>query len=146
LEVSNLRELEDLIIEVVYADIIRGKLDQKHQQLEVDYAIGRDIKPENIGEIISVLQDWCHGCEALLVNIEQQVKRSNEQKNDNNKQIQTIEAEVANIKKTLKATHQQDIEEQMSIDLPSTTDKAGKKSAKTKGGLRGSSSTAKTTK
>jgi len=41
---------------------------------------------------------------------------------------------VANIKKTLKATHQQDMEEQMNIDLPSTTDKAGKKSAKTKGG------------
>lgn len=50
--------LKDLIIEVIYADIIRGKLDQKHQRLEVDYAIGRDIKEEDVGEIISVLQDW----------------------------------------------------------------------------------------
>jgi hypothetical protein len=33
-------------------------LDQKHQQLEVDYAIGRDIRPENITEIVSVLADW----------------------------------------------------------------------------------------
>jgi len=49
---------QDLIIEVVYADIIRGKLDQKHQQFEVDYAIGRDIRPEAITEIITTLTDW----------------------------------------------------------------------------------------
>lgn len=146
LEVSNLRELEDLIIEVIYADIIRGKLDQKHQRLEVDYAIGRDIKEEDVGEIISVLQDWCSGSEALLTNIEQQVTKSNEQKNEHMKHLQSIEQEVANIKKTLKATHQQDMEEQMSIDLPSTTDKAGRKTSKLKGGLRGSSSSSKTSK
>lgn len=50
--------LQDLIIEVIYADIIRGKLDQKNQQLEVDYAIGRDIRQEAVPEILSVLQDW----------------------------------------------------------------------------------------
>ena len=49
---------QDLIIEVIYADIIHGKLDQKNQQLEVDYAIGRDIRPEAVPEILSVLQDW----------------------------------------------------------------------------------------
>lgn len=43
---------------MIYADIIRGKLDQKNQQLEVDYAIGRDIRPDSINEIIAVLQDW----------------------------------------------------------------------------------------
>lgn len=43
---------------MIYADIIRGKLDQQNQQLEVDYAIGRDLHPEAIGEIITVLQDW----------------------------------------------------------------------------------------
>lgn len=140
LEVSNLRELEDLIIEVIYADIIRGKLDQKHQHLEVDYAIGRDIKSEQIGDIISVLQEWCFGCEALLENIEQQVKTANDQKDTHTKLLQKIELEVANIKKTLKTTHQQDLEEQMSVDLPSTTDKVGKKSSKTKGGSRGAAS------
>ena len=50
--------VQDLIIEVIYADIIHGKLDQKNQQLEVDYAIGRDIRPEAVPEVISVLQDW----------------------------------------------------------------------------------------
>lgn len=49
---------QDLIIEVIYADIVHGKLDQKNQQLEVDYALGRDIRPEAVPEIVSVLQDW----------------------------------------------------------------------------------------
>ena len=49
---------QDLIIEVIYADIVHGKLDQKNQQLEVDYALGRDIRAEAVPEIVSVLQDW----------------------------------------------------------------------------------------
>lgn len=52
---------QDLIIEVIYADIVHGKLDQKNQQLEVDYALGRDIRPEAVPEIVSVLQDWWVG-------------------------------------------------------------------------------------
>lgn len=55
---KNLRELEDLIIDVIYADIVRGKLDQKNSRLEVDYTIGRDIKPTDIDIIIQVLQEW----------------------------------------------------------------------------------------
>jgi len=50
--------VQDLIIEVIYADIVRGKLDQKHQHVEVDYAIGRDIRPENVKEITFVLEEW----------------------------------------------------------------------------------------
>jgi len=50
--------VQDLIIEAVYVDIVRGKLDQKHQLLEVDYAIGRDIQPHNIQEITDVLENW----------------------------------------------------------------------------------------
>lgn len=58
LDMKNLRELEDLIIEVIYADVVRGKLDQKNNQLEVDYTIGRDIRTEDIGTVIKVLQEW----------------------------------------------------------------------------------------
>ncbi|KAK1121019.1 hypothetical protein K0M31_010804 [Melipona bicolor] len=34
LDINNVRDLEDLIIEAIYADIIHGKLDQKNSQLE----------------------------------------------------------------------------------------------------------------
>ncbi|XP_041377613.1 COP9 signalosome complex subunit 7b-like [Gigantopelta aegis] len=142
LDLENVRQLEDLIIEVIYADIIHGKLDQKNQQLEVDYAIGRDIRTEAVPEVISVLQDWCASCELVLKGIEDQIAKANSNKEHHNKIKSQIETEVANIKKTLKSTQQQDVDEQMVTDssMATQSDKPTKKATKTKG-LRGSSAT-----
>lgn len=104
LEISNLRELEDLIIEAVYADIIHGKLDQKNKQLEVDFAIGRDIKPEMVNTVVSVLQDWCDGCESVLHSIEKQIQRANTYREKKHIQKVQVDAEVENLKKAIKAS------------------------------------------
>ncbi|XP_010015339.1 PREDICTED: COP9 signalosome complex subunit 7b isoform X2 [Nestor notabilis] len=104
LDVKNLRELEDLIIEAVYTDIIQGKLDQRNQVLEVDFCIGRDIQKKDISNIVKTLQEWCDGCEAVLLGIEQQVLRANQYKENHHRTQQQVEIEVTNIKKTLKAT------------------------------------------
>lgn len=134
LDLPNLRELEDLIIEVIYADIIRGKLDQKNNQLEVDYAIGRDIGPGDVNTMASVLQEWCDSCEAILSNIESQIHKANNTKDSRNKQKAVLEVEVGNIKKTLKS-QVQDMDEQMSDVREATAqcDKSSKKSSKSKG-------------
>ena len=58
LGINNIRELEDLIIEAFYADIIKGKLDQSNNQLEIDFSIGRDVTNEQIDDILSVLDNW----------------------------------------------------------------------------------------
>jgi COP9 signalosome complex subunit 7 len=50
--------LEDLIIDAIYADIVRGKLDQKQQQFEVQYTMGRDLRPGQLEELLEALQDW----------------------------------------------------------------------------------------
>ncbi|XP_070609891.1 COP9 signalosome complex subunit 7b [Erythrolamprus reginae] len=104
LDMRNLRELEDLIIEAVYTDIIQGKLDQRNQVLEVDFCIGRDIQRKDISSIIKTLNEWCDGCESVLIGIEQQVVRANQYKENHNRTQQQVETEVLNIKKTLKAT------------------------------------------
>uniref|UniRef100_A0A8C6ZAX7 COP9 signalosome subunit 7B n=1 Tax=Nothoprocta perdicaria TaxID=30464 RepID=A0A8C6ZAX7_NOTPE len=104
LDMRNLRELEDLIIEAVYTDIIQGKLDQRNQVLEVDFCIGRDIQKKDISNIVKTLQEWCDGCEAVLLGIEQQVLRANQYKENHHRTQQQVEIEVTNIKKTLKAT------------------------------------------
>jgi len=149
LEVSNLRELEDLIIEVIYADVIRGKLDQKKQQLEVDYAIGRDIRSEFIPQMVHVLREWCQGCEALLGTIEEQVKKANDQKEAHIELTKKVEQDVVDVKKTLKTTQQHDMEEQMVMDIPrdlaTSSEKMNKKPAKTRG-LRGSNMNARPSK
>ncbi|XP_029635451.1 COP9 signalosome complex subunit 7b isoform X2 [Octopus bimaculoides] len=135
LDLPNLRDLEDLIIEAIYAGIIKGKLDQKNKQLEVDYAIGRDIRSEAIPEIISVLQEWCNSCDAVLKGIETQIVKANKLKEKKLKTKLQIENEVANVKKSLKST-QQDLDEQMVTDsreVPVSGEKGGKKLTKIKG-------------
>lgn len=69
-------------------------MDQKNSQLEVDYAIGRDIRPGDIGIIVSTLQDWCNACEAVLGCVETQIDRANSEKNKNIKHKDAIEQEV----------------------------------------------------
>ena len=58
LDIPTIRLLEDLIIDAIYLDIIRGKLDQNEQQFEVEYTIGRDVPPESVTEILSSLENW----------------------------------------------------------------------------------------
>lgn len=53
-----MRELEDLIIDAFYQDVIKGKLDQRKKQLEVEYAMGRDLRPGQIDEMLGVLSSW----------------------------------------------------------------------------------------
>jgi COP9 signalosome complex subunit 7 len=53
-----IRDLEDLIIDAIYLDILRGKLDQKEQQLEVEYTMGRDLAPGKIENLLAALKDW----------------------------------------------------------------------------------------
>ena len=52
------RELEDLIIEAIYQDVIKGKLDQKRKQLEIEYTMGRDLRPGQIDKMLEVLGAW----------------------------------------------------------------------------------------
>uniref|UniRef100_A0A672MF07 COP9 signalosome subunit 7B n=1 Tax=Sinocyclocheilus grahami TaxID=75366 RepID=A0A672MF07_SINGR len=95
LELKNVRELEDLLIEAVYSDIIHGKLDQRNQQVEVDCSIGRDLGPNELPNIANTLQEWCAGCEAVLCGIEEQVSRANQYRESQLKVKVQVETEVS---------------------------------------------------
>lgn len=58
LQIESIRELEDLIIDAIYLNILRGKLDQKEQQLEVEYTMGRDLEPGKLEKLLEALQNW----------------------------------------------------------------------------------------
>lgn len=96
LDIKNVRDLEDLIIEAIYADIIHGKLDQKNKQLEIDYAIGRDIRSDDVAQIVETLQEWCDSCETVLTSIEEQINRANKEKSRRLKHKERIDNEVNN--------------------------------------------------
>ncbi|XP_038642112.1 COP9 signalosome complex subunit 7a-like [Scyliorhinus canicula] len=143
LELKNLRELEDLIIEAIYADVVQGKLDQRNQLLEVDYSIGRDIRPQDISSMARTLQEWCSSCEAVLIGIEDQIGRADQYKEHQLKVKQQMDSEVLNLKKTLKATggsvheSEQHVMETREPAAPPGQRQSAKKASKVKG-VRGS--------
>ena len=62
LDLPTVHALESLIIDALYADLLRGKLDQKKQQFEVEYTVGRDIPDEALPFLLNGLTDWCAPC------------------------------------------------------------------------------------
>jgi len=66
LDILTIRQLEDLIIEAIYLDIIRGRLDQKEQQFEVEYTVGRDVPHEAIAGILTSLEQWSSTTATLI--------------------------------------------------------------------------------
>lgn len=66
LQTPFIRELEDLIIDAIYQDVIQGKLDQKEQQFEVEYTMGRDLEPGKIESILDALKAWADTTSSVL--------------------------------------------------------------------------------
>lgn len=56
LEIATIHELEDLIIEAFYADLLTGRLDQRLSRLSVDSVAGRDVNA--LDEIAKGLAAW----------------------------------------------------------------------------------------
>ncbi|XP_036410810.1 COP9 signalosome complex subunit 7b-like [Megalops cyprinoides] len=114
LELQSLRQLEDLVIDAVYGDIIRGKLDHCRQLLEVEACIGRDTCPKELSSIASTLQRWCTGCESASAVIGLQVDRLNEFHESSLSAQQLIETEVASIKQRMSSEEAECVVEQES--------------------------------
>jgi len=104
LDIQNVRELEDLVIECVYQGLIRGKLDQKHKQLEVDFALGRDIRPGEIEQMMTVLANWVQRSDVLLASIMDKVNYANTIQEQNRKERAEFEAKLEAVKVSLKAS------------------------------------------
>jgi len=80
LDLTNVRELEDLIIECIYQGLIKGKLDQKRSALEVHATIGRDISPEDINAILKKLAAWSDASQVLIDQLDKRITMANESK------------------------------------------------------------------
>ncbi|KAF8179137.1 hypothetical protein BJ912DRAFT_1023925 [Pholiota molesta] len=70
LDISNVRELEDLIIDAIYLDLLQGKLDQKEEQFEVSYTMGRDLEPGQLEKVLAALKDWASTTAAVLATLD----------------------------------------------------------------------------
>merc|ERR1719422_445068 len=135
LDITTVRELEDLVIEGISAGVVLGKLDQKSSCFEVDFVIGRDIRKIDMGNIVSVLTAWCDNCDSMLTNIEAQVDKVNKEKSDNNSHKASLEQKINDVKQQIK---NQPTGDDGDPDSRMDTERMDRKAAKGKG-LRGSS-------
>ena len=105
LEIDSMRSLEDTIIEAIYAGIIRGKLDQEQQVIEIIFSIGRDIDmdvTDALDPLIEKLDSWCDNCHGILISLERQATAANRRKEIHNEQKKALESEIEAIRSALK--------------------------------------------
>ncbi|PFH45402.1 hypothetical protein AMATHDRAFT_160038 [Amanita thiersii Skay4041] len=74
LDMPTVRELEDLVIDAIYLDVVRGKLDQKEAQFEVEYTMGRDLEPGKLESILAALQNWTETTSAVLATLDVKIE------------------------------------------------------------------------
>ena len=72
LGIDNIRHLENLIIDCIYENVIKAKLDQQGKQIIVEFAIGRDLQDGDLENMIDTLTQWQANSETLLETIQQQ--------------------------------------------------------------------------
>ena len=58
LRVSSVREVEDLIIQALYANLIEGRLDHKLNALHINTAYGRDVPPQKLDELTNFINEY----------------------------------------------------------------------------------------
>ncbi|KAJ6791274.1 COP9 signalosome complex subunit 7 isoform X4 [Iris pallida] len=105
LDVSNVRELEDFLInECMYAGIVRGKLDQLRRCFEVQFAAGRDLRPKQLNNMIHTLANWLSTSDDLLHTIQEKIKWADAMSEANKKHRKEIEDKVEDAKKSVKAS------------------------------------------
>lgn len=131
LDLDNTRELEDVIITAIYSDVIRGKLDQLGGQLQVEYAAGRDVRPEAVPRVVATLQAWCGTCDTVMQCIDHQVQTANSEREARARHRTAIETKVQTIREGLSAKDQDDPMSSDSKETVSTSDRA--KKLKTRG-------------
>lgn len=70
LDVPAVRDLEDLIIEAVYAGLVAGKMDQMRKEFRVAKAAGRDVRPGDVAAMAARLDAWADRADALSEQLE----------------------------------------------------------------------------
>merc|ERR1719334_1991086 len=135
LDITTVRELEDLVIEGISAGVVLGKLDQKSSCFEVDFVIGRDIRKIDISSIVGVLSAWCENCDSMLSNIETQVDKVNKEKSDTIKHKAALDQKINDVKQRIKNQTGEEGDPDSRMETENRREKKGSKGSK---GMRSS--------
>ena len=105
LDISSVRELEDLIIDSIYSNLITGKMNQSQGRLSVSSFIGRDVRMEEIGDIIQKLQAFKNMCSQQVNSIVDCSKQVRDQREMMEYQQASVIESVNRNKEDIKAAY-----------------------------------------
>ncbi|XP_008786275.1 COP9 signalosome complex subunit 7-like isoform X3 [Phoenix dactylifera] len=102
-QVRKLKQLSVLTLAETNKGIVRGKLDQLSRCFEVQFAAGRDLRPEQLNSMIQTLAHWLDTSDSLLHLIQDKIKWADTMSEATKKHRKEIEDRVEEVKKSLKA-------------------------------------------
>lgn len=79
LNITSVRELEDLIIESVYIGLVSGKLNQAKKVFEVAEVCGRDVRAEDVAEMLTMLTTWSKTSGSVMYSIHERIQAAEEE-------------------------------------------------------------------
>ncbi|CAA6673742.1 unnamed protein product [Spirodela intermedia] len=102
-QVLKLKQLSVLTLAETNKGIVRGKLDQLRRCFEVQFAAGRDLKHEQVDNMIKTMSNWLSTSDSLLNSIQDKIKWADMMSEEHKKHRKDIEEKVDEMKKSLKA-------------------------------------------
>ncbi|KAJ3416823.1 Serine hydroxymethyltransferase, cytosolic [Chytridiales sp. JEL 0842] len=99
LDIPSVRELEDLVIDAIYQNLLEGKLDQKRKCLVVEYAMGRDLKPGDSQAMLTKLTEWLNKTDSMLSAIDQKLESISVEEIEHKQRKEDYEKSVEALKK-----------------------------------------------
>ncbi|KAL1412694.1 hypothetical protein Q8F55_000441 [Vanrija albida] len=73
LQVGSTRELENVIIDSIYAGLLGGKMHHHEEVLHVDWVASRDLRRDDLVKIQSSLNNWSKNAQAILGALDEQI-------------------------------------------------------------------------
>ena len=102
-QTDGVRALEDLVIECFYAGLLKGKLDQRRQQLSVHHAVGRDIRPNELDEMLEKLAQWDSLSSDILQAVEQRLADASGAFADSRNRREAVRQRIERVKLEMKS-------------------------------------------
>lgn len=103
LSMTNVRELEDLLIDAIYGNVIDGKMDQKNSWIEIESTVARDIQKDQLQSMLNILNDWCEKCDNMIATMDTQMQFANQNKLSNFRVNQELETKIAKLREKSKS-------------------------------------------
>ena len=73
LDIANKKDLEDILLELIYNRLINATLDEKNKVVYVEWTFGRDTKKEDVDEMVEKLELWVEKMKKVEMNVERHI-------------------------------------------------------------------------